>query len=219
MIVLNLKNYSETYKRIDLLVDAAREATREMEVRIIVCPPPTHLQRARMAHKDVFAQHVDPLEPGAYTGYTLPEAVKALGAKGSLINHSERRCPDKVALAVPLLKKYELESIVCAESPAECRQFAKFKPDFIAIEPPDLIGSGKSVSKTKPKVISDSLDAVRKVSKTIPLLCGAGVSDKKDVDKALSLGATGVLLASAFVKAPDPLKFLMDISKPFKHYM
>ncbi|MEM4271962.1 MAG: triose-phosphate isomerase [Candidatus Bilamarchaeaceae archaeon] len=219
MIVLNLKNYAETYRRIDLLVDAAREASQETEVRIIICPPATHLQRARMAHKEVFAQHVDAVEPGAYTGYVLPEALKSIGIRGSLINHSERRCPEKVPLTSSLLKKYGLESIVCAESPAECRQFAKFKPDFIAIEPPELIGSGKSVSKTKPKVITDSLDELRKVSKAIPLLCGAGVSDKKDVDKALALGASGVLLASAFVKATDPLKFLLDLAKPFKKYM
>jgi triosephosphate isomerase len=47
------------------------------------------------------------------------------------------------------------------------------------------------------------------------VLCGAGVSSKEDVKKALELGAQGVLLASAFVKAPDPKAFLSELAGVF----
>ncbi|MBD3398119.1 triose-phosphate isomerase [Candidatus Micrarchaeota archaeon] len=218
MIVLNLKTYDEAYRRLDLLVDAAREAMQNTGVRIIICPPPTHLARARYANKEVFAQHVDPFEPGAHTGSVLPEALQNLRIKGSLINHSERRCPDLVKETVKRMKKTRLESLVCAESPEECKKFAKLKPSFIAVEPPELIGSGKSVSKNQPDVITESLNKVHEVSTEIPLLVGAGVSNAEDVEVALALGATGVLLASAFVKAPEPVRFLEDIAKPFEMY-
>ncbi|MBD3389927.1 triose-phosphate isomerase [Candidatus Micrarchaeota archaeon] len=219
MIVLNLKNYEETYRRIDLLVDSAREAMQTTGVRVVVVPPCTHLSRARYANKEVFAQHVSPVEPGSHTGEVLPEAVKDLRIKGSMINHSEKRCPELVKDAVKRLKKLNLESLVCAESPEECKKFARYRPSFIAIEPPELIGSGKSISSKKPKVISESLDAVHSVSTEIPLLVGAGVSTPKDVEKGLALGASGVLLASAFVKANEPLKFLQKLAKPFEKFM
>lgn len=218
MIVLNLKNYVETYSRIDLLVDAAREVMQSTGVRIIVCPPPTHLARARYANKDVFAQHVDSFEPGAHTGAVLPEALANLRIRGSLINHSERRCPEEVEPAVKRMRALKLESLVCAESPDECRKFAKFRPSFIAVEPPELIGSGASISKKQPEVITESLRQLHKVSTEIPLLVGAGVSDAKDVEVALALGATGVLLASAFVKSPEPVAFLENLAKPFEMY-
>jgi len=218
MIVLNLKTYEETYRRLDLLVDAAREAMQNTGVRVVVCAPPTHLARARYANKDIFAQHVDAFEPGAYTGAVLPEALQDLRIKGSLINHSEHRCPDLVQATVKRMKGAKLESLVCAESPEECKKFARFRPSFIAVEPPELIGSGASISKKQPKVITESLNQVHKVSTEIPLLVGAGVSNAKDVELALALGATGVLLASAFVKAPEPVKFLENLAKPFEMY-
>jgi triosephosphate isomerase (TIM) len=218
MIVLNLKTYEETYRRLDLLVDAAREAMQNTGVRVIICPPPTHLARARYANKEVFAQHVDAFEPGAHTGSVLPEALQNLRIKGSLINHSERRCPGLVQDTVKRMNKSKLESLVCAESPDECKKFAKFKPSFIAVEPPELIGSGKSVSKNQPDIIAESLNRVHEVSTEIPLLVGAGVSNADDVEVALALGATGVLLASAFVNAPEPVKFLENLAKPFEMY-
>ena len=218
MIVLNLKSYEETYRRLDLLVDAAREAMQNTGVRIVICAPPTHLARARYANKDIFAQHVDAFEPGAHTGAVLPEALVNLRVKGSLINHSEHRCPDLVQETVKRMKGAKLESLVCAESPVECTKFARFRPSFIAVEPPELIGSGKSISKKQPDVITESLNRVHRISTEIPLLVGAGVSTAKDVEVALALGATGVLLASAFVKAPEPVKFLENLAKPFEMY-
>jgi len=218
MIVLNLKTYDETYRRLDLLVDAAREAMQNTGVRMVICAPVTHLQRARYANKDVFSQHVDQYAPGAHTGAVLAEGLVNLRIKGSLVNHSERRAPEVVSETVKRLRANKLESLVCAESPAECKKFARFKPDFIAVEPPELIGSGKSISKNQPDVITQSLDELHKVTTEIPLLVGAGVSNAEDVEVALALGATGVLLASAFVKAPEPVKFLEDLAKPFEMY-
>jgi triosephosphate isomerase len=39
------------------------------------------------------------------------------------------------------------------------------------------------------------------------------VSNGTDVKRAIELGAQGVLLASAFVKSPDPKKLLMEMAE------
>ena len=62
-----------------------------------------------------------------------------------------------------------MTSVVCAKTPDEVANIAKFDPDFIAIEPPELIGSGKSVSKHKPSVITRSVQAKAQYSSSTKL--------------------------------------------------
>jgi triosephosphate isomerase len=160
----------------------------------------------------VFAQHVDNIAPGSFTGWVLPEAVAEAGAAGTLINHSERRlsAADIEAL-VGRVKSLGLTSIVCTNNVSVSRACAAFSPDYVAVEPPELIGSGVSVSKAKPEVVSGSVEAVRSVNGKVGVLCGAGVSSGEDLRKALDLGTSGVLLASGVVKARDQGKALMDL--------
>jgi triosephosphate isomerase len=155
--------------------------------------------------------------PGAFTGTLPAEALKALKVKGSLVNHSEHRIGSLggVKEIVDRLHQTGLESLVCAESAKESAEVAHFSPSYIAVEPPELIGSGISVSNAKPEIITDTINAVRAVNKTVPVLCGAGVSNAVDVKNALKLGSDGVLLASAFVKAPDHKKFLSELAGVF----
>jgi triosephosphate isomerase len=142
--------------------------------------------------------------------------LKEIGVKGSLINHSERRVPhDVVKRTAESLHANGLESLVCAASTKEASELAHLAPTFIAVEPPELIGKGVSVSKTRPEVVMNSVKAVKEVNHKITVLCGAGVSSREDVAKALELGAEGVLLASAFVNAPDPKAFLADLASAF----
>ena len=77
-------------------------------------------------------------------------------------------------------------------------------PDMVAIEPPELIGTGRSVSKEKPDVITDSVRKIREVNPTVKILCGAGITTGDDIYTALKLGAEGVLIASGVVRATNP---------------
>jgi len=86
------------------------------------------------------------------------------------------------------------------------------KPDMIAIEPPELIGTGISVSKARPELITKSLKQIRKVNESVRVLCGAGVTTAEDVSKALDLGSEGVLVASAVVKSKDPGAVLQSMA-------
>ncbi|NYZ77157.1 triose-phosphate isomerase [Candidatus Micrarchaeota archaeon] len=216
MIVLNLKTYPETIGKSLLFADIASEVVEETGVRIIVCPPSPFLKEAAERFSDIFAQHVDPYPPGAHTGSLPAELLKTIAVKGSLVNHSEKRIgTDNVKKAIGLLHSSALESIACAETPEEAVEIAHLSPLYVAIEPPELIGSGKSVSKTKPEIITATVSKIKDSSNKTGVLCGAGVSTKEDVKKALELGTDGVLLASAFVKAGDPKAFLRELASVF----
>lgn len=216
MIVLNLKTYKETIEKALLFTDIASEVVAETGVRVVVCPPSVYLQEAAERFSDVFAQHVDPVPAGAHTGSLPAEMLKHFNVKGSLVNHSEKRIGmENVKKAVDQLHSAGLESIVCAETPEEASEIAALSPLYVAIEPPELIGSGKSVSTTKPEVITDTVNLMKNSNAKVGVLCGAGVSNKYDVKKALELGTDGVLLASAFVKAEDPKAFLQELASVF----
>ncbi|MCD6235493.1 MAG: triose-phosphate isomerase, partial [Thaumarchaeota archaeon] len=90
---------------------------------------------------------------------------------------------------------------------------AALGPDMIAIEPPELIGTGIPVSKAKPEVVSGAVEAVKRINTEVHVLCGAGISTGEDVARAIELGAEGVLLASAYVKAKDPKKVLSEMAE------
>ncbi len=213
IIALNLKVYKESLGKHGMeLCQIASEVSLLSGVRIIVAPQGIDLREAVQVCGDVFAQHVDDAQPGASTGTLTVEALKDAGAKGSLVNHSEHRLPEeKIAATIARLKEAGLESMLCTKDAEESAYLAKYEPTYIAVEPPELIGSGVSVSTAKPEVVLRTVEAVAKVNGT-PVLCGAGVSSGNDVKKAIELGASGVLLASAFVKSADPKKLLLEMA-------
>ncbi len=215
MIVLNLKTYTDIERSL-LFADIADEIVGKTGLRIVVCPPTPYLKEATGRSCDIFAQHTDPEPPGAYTGSIAAEMLKDIKVKGSIINHSEKKLArDKMAQTIERLHMNGLESIVCAATTNEAASIVSHKPTFIAVEPPELIGKGISVSKVRPEIVVNSVRAIKDVNHHVKVLCGAGVSNKQDVKKALELGAEGVLLASAFVKAKDPKTFLAELAGVF----
>jgi triosephosphate isomerase (TIM) len=216
MIALNLKTYNESISKALLFTDIAGEVVQETGLRVVVCPPALFLREAAERFSDVFSQHADYEPAGAHTGTIPVDLLKAAKVKGSLLNHSERKvAPDKLKPTVESLHKHGMESMVCAATTSEAVGIAHYSPTYIAVEPPELIGSGVSVSKAKPEIVINSVKAIKEVNHKITVLCGAGVSDKEDVKKALELGSEGVLLSSAFVKAADPKTFLLDLASSF----
>ncbi len=216
MIVLNLKSYTETYQKSLLFADIANEIAGNSGVRIVLCPPAPYLLGCTERFADVFAQHTDATPAGAYTGAISAELLKRFNVKGSLVNHSEKKiAPDAIKPTIDNLHMHGLESLLCAATTKEATMIAHYAPTFIAVEPPELIGSGVSVSKARPEIVINSVKAIKEINKKVTVLCGAGVSNRQDVAKALELGAEGVLLASAFVKAKDPKEFLIDLAAVF----
>jgi len=143
-----------------------------------------------------------------------PEIVKKSKIAGSLINHSEHRISsNEIATLVRKLKDLKMISVVCVKNVAEAKKFAKLNPDYIAIEPPELIGSGRAVSKERPELITNAVKAVKGSKRKTKLLCGAGIISGNDVQKAIQLGAKGILVASGIVKAKNWNKIIEEFAK------
>lgn len=207
-LIINFKNYEEASAASAVrLAKAAQKVAGKTRAEIILAPPqPSLALVAKSVRIPVFSQHVDSEREGATTGYFVPEIAKSFGAVGSIINHSEHRIELKsIAIIVERMRKLGMTSVVCARTPHEVMEMSVFEPDFVAIEPPELIGSGKAVSKENPAIISKSVEAAGSRTKVI---CGAGIMDKGDVKAAIKLGSKGILVASGVVKAeswPDKI--------------
>ncbi|HEV8290064.1 MAG TPA: triose-phosphate isomerase [Candidatus Norongarragalinales archaeon] len=220
VIALNLKTYQEsTGQHAEKLAKAADSVAGDFSrVEIILCPPVWELQHFTWLVKKatVFGQHVDANSFGAFTGSVTPEAVKQLGASGTLLNHAEKKLPQETILkTLDRCKHAGLRVLACAKDVTEGVDIAKMdpSPEMIAVEPPELIGSGISVSTAKPEVVRDAVAEIIEANKKVRVLVGAGVSNAKDVRKCFELGASGVLLASAFVKSSDPEKLLREMAQ------
>jgi triosephosphate isomerase (TIM) len=217
-LILNFKNYLEISgdKTIEL-AKAAEKVANNLEVEIVVAPPQASLWAVtNNIDIPVICQHVDDANPGSTTGFFIPEMAKSYGSVGSLINHSEHRIDMKsIRNLVHMLKKLDLISVVCARTPAEVAEIAKVNPDFVAIEPPELIGSGKAISKEAPEIVSSSVKAVSDSSDSARIICGAGIVDKSDVTKALELGAQGILIASGVIKANSWEEKISELASAF----
>ncbi len=216
IIVLNFKAYEEALGENGLrLAEIAGKIADETGVEIAVCPQ--HLDLEMIASKvkiPVLAQHVDPYKPGPYTGSVIAEALRAKGVKGSLLNHSERRLQlADIAASIRRLAEVKLLSVLCTGDQDISRAGAALKPDIIAVEPPELIGSGVAVSRARPEVVTETVENVRRVNDRVHILCGAGISGPEDVAAAIRLGAEGVLLSSAYIKSRDPEGLLRDMAR------
>jgi triosephosphate isomerase len=158
----------------------------------------------------VYSQHMDGIHFGSNTGWILPETIKSAGATGVILNHAEHQMePQKLREAIDRAKELRLKTVVCANTPDSAKDVSRFSPDYIAVEPPELIGGSVSVSKARPEVITNSLKNVGQ----IPLLVGAGVKTKDDVRKGIQLGAAGVFVASAVMKALNPEKAVKNLAE------
>ena len=216
IIALNFKTYAQAFGENSLrLAKIAEEVSEQFGVTIAVAPPMIDLARvAAEVEIPVFAQHVDPYKPGSHTGSIIAEDVKAAGAVGSLVNHSEHRLRlADIGMVLERLRENDLISLLCTDTVETTKAGAALSPDMLAIEPPELIGTGIPVSKAKPEVVRGAVQAVQKINPGVHVLCGAGISTGDDVARAIELGAEGVLLASAYVKAKDPKLVLIDMAR------
>jgi len=214
MIVVNFKAYSESAgERGVKIAKICEKVALESKKEIIVCPQTPDLSLiSKEVSIPVFSQHIDPVEPGSRTGHITLESVKRY-VSGTLINHSEKRM--KIADIDYIVKKCGkngIKSIVCTNNVSVSMACSVLDPDYIAIEPPELIGGDISVTSASPEIVENAVKNIKKINPSVKVLCGAGIKTGEDVKKAIELGAEGVLLASGVVKAKDPEKVLMDLT-------
>ncbi|MCX6768060.1 MAG: triose-phosphate isomerase [Candidatus Micrarchaeota archaeon] len=219
VIALNFKVYPESTGANAVRLANAAESVAEQNpgVDIVICPPNAALALVCSSLKSkgisVFAQHCHPNKPGAFTGTTTPEELRAIGCGGTLLNHAEKKIQrQQIAETLERARATGIRVIACAKDVEEGVALAKMRPWAVAVEPPELIGSGISVSTAQPEVVKGAVEKIKEANPGTLVLVGAGVSNAADVAKCIELGAQGVLLASAFVKAKDPAQLLKEMA-------
>lgn len=194
---------------------AAHDVAGATAADVAVAPQAAQLQAVAETGVDTWGQHVDPIDHGSHTGWTLPEAVADAGARGTIINHSEHRLElADLDAAIDAAERAGLATVVCANNPAQIAAVAALGPDAVAVEPPELIGTGTPVSQADPGIVTDAVAAAESIDPDIDVYCGAGISTGEDVVAARELGADGVLLASGVAKADDPRAALESLVEP-----
>jgi triosephosphate isomerase len=213
--IINFKTYEEAIGDNALkLAKICDEVANEYNANIIIAVSSTDIYRiSSQVSIPVYAQHIDNVEFGSHTGKVLASAVRQAGATGTLLNHSENRLRvDVLEESVILAKKYGLKTVVCANDAIVGEAVKSFKPDMVAVEPPELIGGNISVSSAKPEIVRESVKKICDHSKNI-VLVGAGIKNNNDFKKSVELGASGILLASGITKAKDPKRVLINLIK------
>lgn len=218
-IIVNFKTYQKANgeKGIEL-ARKCKEAQEETDkdVSIVISPPIYDLKQiSRKVDIPVYAQHVDPVNFGSNTG-SIPVKPISDHILGSIISHSEKRLSiDQVEERIKWLKQEGKESLVCVNNPLLAKRVSQFKPDYIAFEPPELIGGDKSVSETEPQVIKEVTEKVKETDSQIEVLTGAGIKTKKDVEKAIEMGTKGILIASGVIKTDDTKEEIHELISAF----
>jgi len=145
MIIINFKNYVAGHKSLEL--------AKKIEMRLpdaIVTVPAVDVGYLGyyLPSLKIYTQHVDYQKRGKTSGYLIPEALKAHGAEGTLLNHAEHRIDmSEIRKTVKRCGKVGLKVILCVQSLGETRKFFRLRPYAMAIEDKKLIGSGKSITK------------------------------------------------------------------------
>jgi triosephosphate isomerase len=210
--VVNLKTYETAHGA--AAEDLARAiASVETDARVVVVVSAFDLAAvvAAAPKLEVWCQHLDPVGFGSFTGWLHPSTAVERGASGTLINHAEHKVSiEHVAMLLDSVPE-DFTVCACAADIEEARALTALQPDFVAVEPPELIGGDISVTTADPSIVSGTAAAVREISEEVGILCGAGVKNGADVVAAIELGTVGVLLASGVTKADDPTAVMTEL--------
>ncbi len=213
LVLLNFKVYKESMGNKALPLAKEIAAIRQDKYEIAIAPSLLTLREiAEQTSLTVFSQHTDPVQLGAQTGSITVDELKDIGVVGTILNHSERKIPfSTLKETVEVCKRKKIRTVVCASDLSEIKKVAVLRPDYLAYEPPELIGGDISVTTARPSIIADAVELVASISPATKVLCGAGVQNKEDLGQALVLGAKGVLIGHAVPKAKNPRKFLAEM--------
>jgi len=212
LVVVNFKTYQTAHGASAESLARAMSSIKT-EARMIAVVSAFDLSAVVSAAPDleVWCQHLDPVGFGSNTGWLHPATAIERGASGTLVNHAEHKVSlEHVAMLLEQVPE-GFEVCACAADVKEAIALAALGPDFVAVEPPELIGGDVSVTSADPEIVSGTARAVRDVSASVGILCGAGVKSGSDVSKAIELGTSGVLLASGVTKSADPVASLKDL--------
>jgi triosephosphate isomerase len=204
------KNYLYGSQIVDL-ARIADEASSKFGVAVIFTTPYTNIETVARTVKNlyVFAPHMDLTPIGRGLANVLPESVRAAGAVGVLLNHSEKPLGiSTLCGTVERARSLGMLTVVCADSTTEIRAVAEISPDAIIAEPADLIGKGKMGDIS---YVAAACRTIRSINPEIAVLVGAGVSCGQDAYNVIRTGADATGSSSGVVCAKDPKAVLHEM--------
>jgi len=200
-------------KEVLKLARHADKMSAKYHIQIIFTPQYVDIPILARATKNllVFAQHMDSLRVGRGVGSVLPEAVKAAGAVGVLLNHAEKKLPlEELERTIRRADEVGLASMACADNLEEAAEIARMRPNIIIAESPDLIGAGKRLANDR-QTIAEINETIWAIDPEIRVLHGAGISRGQDVFDVISAGAQAAGSTSGILKADDPFAMLEEM--------
>ncbi|MFH0713197.1 MAG: triose-phosphate isomerase, partial [Candidatus Micrarchaeota archaeon] len=211
LLLLNFKNFSEsTGDNAVKLAQIVEKFAANSSFEIAIAPSIIDLPNVKqvVSRVSLFSQHVDLCAGGICTG-GFPVTLAKLYCSGTLLNHAERQISlEALGKTIANCKENNLKVVACANSISDAQKIVAFAPDFIAVEPLELIGTGISVSTAQPELVTNSVKEIKKMNKNIGVLVGAGISTASDVKLSIKLGADGALVASRFSQSKKPEEWL-----------
>jgi len=216
MIFVNFKTYSQgSGKKAIELAKICQEVAEERKIPIIPLVQAFDICRiSREVKIPLWLQHLDWHPQGKYTGWLNLETALEAGAKGTILNHSEHKLPfGAVRRTIKRIRKTnsQFQVLVCCGSLGKAERLIKLKPDFLAYEPPELIGGEVSVSEYNPTAIAHFVE----ICGETPAIIGAGIKNRNDVKIGVKLGAKGILVSSHVVLAGNPKEVLENLAEGF----
>lgn len=200
--------YGEGMLKLAKVID---RVAKKYDVDIIVTPQCTDIKLLADNTERilVFAQHMDYLPVGRGLGSVLPEAVKAAGAVGVMLNHAEKPLAlEDIEKTIKRADEVGLATIVCADSVEDVKAVAKMGPNLIVAEPTELIGTGKTSDSN---YVLETIRIVNKINPDIMVLQAAGISNGQDVYNTIKLGAQATGATSGIIKAEDPYAMVEEM--------
>jgi triosephosphate isomerase len=194
--------YGETLLNIAKGLDALAE---KYDVDVVLDVPDTEIFNIARSVKrvHVYSQHMDSLPIGKGMGKSLPEALKAAGAVGVMLNHAERKLTlEEIELAIKRADEVGLATMVCADSIEEVKAIAKLGPNILVAEPTELIGTGKPADK---EYVDAVIKAIKEINPEILPFPSAGISKGQDCYNIIKAGSSASGCSSAIAKAENPL--------------
>ena len=191
--------------RLLLLAKQLDQLAHKYDMDIILDPQTTDLRliAGNTSEKiHVYAQHMDAIKPGRGMGTILPEAVKATGAKGVMLNHAEHKLTlPEIEAAIKRADEAGLATMVCADTEAEIRAVAKLEPNIVVAEPSELIGTGIAVGH---EYVEACINLVAEINPEILVFPSAGIACGRDCYNIIRDGAVASGSSSGICRAADP---------------
>lgn len=183
------------------VVDAA---AAKYDIDVLFIAPYTEIRRVAENTKKliVLAPYMDTLRPGRGMADVLPEAIKAAGAKGVVINHCERPMTlSAIKQTIDRANELDLLSFACADSIPEAKAIAQLHPDIINPEPSELIGSNEASDM---KYVIETLKVIKDLFPDILVEQAAGITNGRQVYEFIMAGNDAAGSASGILNSPDP---------------